>query len=158
MRSWGKNSKIHYDTLDKRLQRVLDRVLIEVADISITCGHRGQKAQNEAYYGRPQRSKLPWPKGKHNRLPSTAVDIQPYPMPREHQKLVMALSYIAGRLVQIGFEEGLTIRWGGDWDRDGSVLDQNFDDLFHFEIVETDNVESEDRSGPDIADTRLSRD
>jgi len=31
---------------------------------------------------------------------------------------------------------GVTLRWGGDWDRDTEVQDNSFDDLVHFEIVE----------------------
>ena len=31
---------------------------------------------------------------------------------------------------------GLKIRWGGDWDMDTQVKDNNFDDLPHFEIKE----------------------
>jgi len=27
------------------------------------------------------------------------------------------------------------LRWGGDWDRDTQVDDNNFDDLVHFELV-----------------------
>jgi len=136
MRKWGKASKEQYDTIDPRLQRVLDRVLQEVADISIIKGHRGQVEQNEAFYHRPQRSKLPWPKGKHNKFPSLAADIQPYPRPENLDKLTQGLSFIAGAACAIGREEGLDIRWGGDWDQDGSVLDNNFNDLFHLEIVE----------------------
>lgn len=134
MRNWGENSQAEYDTLDARLQKVMDRILQEVADISLLKGHRGQKEQNEAFYGDPQRSKLPWPKGKHNRNPSIAVDFQPYPRPESTGKLKTSLAYIAGAAVQIGRQEGLVIRWGGDWDRDGSLIDQNFDDLFHLEI------------------------
>jgi len=137
MRKWGEKSLAEYSTLDPRLQKVMDRVLQEVADISLLKGHRGQKEQNEAYYGDPQRSKLQWPNGKHNRLPSVAVDFQPYPKPESSGKLRTSLAYVAGAAVAIGRQEGLVIRWGGDWDKDGSLLDQNFDDLFHLEIAGT---------------------
>jgi hypothetical protein len=69
-------------------------------------------------------------------------------MPEREQKLLMALGYIAGRIIAIGLEEGIVIRWGGDWDRDGSVLDQKFDDLFHFEIVELPNDDDADKEVP----------
>jgi len=132
MRKWGKRSQQVRSELDPRFHRVLDRTLHEVADISLVCGFRNQKEQNEAFEN--GFSKVRWPDGKHNKQPSTAVDLQPHPMPAD-DKLVMALSYIAGHIVQIGREEGIIIRWGGDWDRDGDLLDQNFDDLFHFEVV-----------------------
>lgn len=136
MRKWGKGSVAVRETLDPRLQHYLDRVLLEVADITLICGHRGQAEQNEYFYGKPQRSKLPWPKGKHNKLPSLAVDFKPYPMPDRPEKLWASLAYVAGRIIQMAAEDGVCIRWGGDWDLDGDLTDQDFDDLFHLEIVD----------------------
>lgn len=136
MNIWGTKSLEVYATLDPRLQHYLDRVLQEVADISLVTGHRNQHDQNEAYYSTPQRSKLLWPKGKHNRLPSLAVDFQPYPYPAREEKLWASLAYVAGRLIQMAAQDGITIRWGGDWNSDGDLTDQNFDDLFHLEIVD----------------------
>lgn len=142
MRTWGERSAKVLSELDPRWKRVLERTRDEVADISLIKGFRGQKEQNEAF--ERGNSKVRWPDGKHNRWPSIAVDLQPYPYPPNDYKLIMALSYIAGRLVQIAVEEGLEVRWGGDWDRDGDVADQNFDDLFHFELVEKPNRDDTD--------------
>jgi peptidoglycan L-alanyl-D-glutamate endopeptidase CwlK len=136
MRVWGKRSQAAYDTLDPRMQHYCDRALQEVADISLLKGHRGQEEQDAAYYGTPQRSKLPWPKGNHNTLPSLAVDFQPYPKPENELKLWASLAYVAGRIIQMAAEDGVTIRWGGDWDQDGDLTDQNFNDLFHLELRE----------------------
>lgn len=144
MRGWSKASKEVYDTLDPRLQHYVDRALQEVADISLVCGHRGQAEQNEYYYSQPQRSKLPWPEGKHNKLPSLAVDFRPYPMPDRPEKLWASLAYVAGSIIQMAAEDGITIRWGGDWDSDGDLTDQSFDDLFHLEIVDAEAVVSVD--------------
>ena len=139
MRNWGEKSKAAYDTLHPTLQHYLDRVLHEVADISLICGHRDAIEQNKAYYGKPQRSKLPWPKGKHNSFPSIAIDFQPYPYPDSEPKLWASLAYVAGRMIEMAKMEGVTLRWGGDWDSDGDLTDQNFDDLFHIELVEKVN-------------------
>jgi hypothetical protein len=128
-----------YNELHPILQHYLDRALQEVANISLICGHRGQKEQNEKFENK--KSKVRWPHGKHNSLPSVAVDLQPYPMPTNDLKLFMALGHIAGRIIQMAATDGITIRWGGDWDRDGDVLDQDFDDLFHLEIRELPNAE-----------------
>jgi len=43
-------------------------------------------------------------------------------------------TYFAGYVVGIAYQMGLKIRWGGDWDMDTQVKDNNFDDLPHFEI------------------------
>ena len=139
-RGWGLKSRLVYKTLDSRLQHYLDRSLQEVADISLVCGHRTQKEQNIAYYSTPQRSKLAWPDGKHNKLPSLAVDFQPYPMPSRPEKLWASLAYTAGRIIQMAAEDGIIIRWGGDWDADGDLTDQTFDDLFHLEIIDADAI------------------
>jgi hypothetical protein len=132
MRRWGKRSEKVYLELDERLQRVLGRALREVADISLITGHRDQAKQNGFFLS--GHSKTPWPRSKHNKMPSLAVDLQPYPMPSRKEKLWASLAYIAGRIIQIGVEEGVALRWGGDWDGDGDLTDQNFDDLFHIEI------------------------
>ena len=135
MRSWGKQSQKVLSELDSRLVKYLDRALQEVADISLICGHRNQEDQMKAYFS--GNSKLMWPKGRHNSLPSKAVDFQPYPMPKDKAKLWAALAYVAGRIIQMAAEDGVRIRWGGDWDSDGDLTDQNFDDLFHLEVVDT---------------------
>ena len=37
----------------------------------------------------------------------------------------------------LNFDSKIThkIRWGGDWDSDGEIKDNNFDDLVHIEII-----------------------
>jgi peptidoglycan L-alanyl-D-glutamate endopeptidase CwlK len=132
--TWGKESKKQYDTIDPRLQRVLDRVCSEVCDIRILVGNRNKEDQDLAYA--TGRSKVRWPNSKHNALPSLAVDITPTPVNFKSQSLREELSYIAGALTAIARQEGITVRWGGDWDQDGDLEDNSFDDLFHFEIKE----------------------
>jgi len=151
MRTWSTKSAAVAITLDKTLLKVVTRIRDEVADISLLEGHRGQKKQNEYFYGQPQRSKLPWPKGKHNKYPSLAVDLQPYPRPERTGVLRETLAYIAGAATAIGREEGVTIRWGGDWDRDSQLGDQNFDDFFHLEVVlnETDHNDGSSNTAGD---------
>lgn len=134
MRKWSKKSKLVLDSLDPRLQRVMNRVLQEVADISLTSGHRGEEKQN--YLFEHGKSTVVWPNSKHNSNPSIAVDFQPYPYPFSEPKLWGALGYIAGRAMAIGAEEGVVLRWGGDWNGDGDVTNQTFNDLFHLEIKE----------------------
>jgi hypothetical protein len=131
MRTWSPKSQKVYDTLDPRLQKLVTRIRDEVCDITLVTGHRTKEEQNALY---PRYTKLKWPDGKHNKLPSVAVDLQPYPYPDYEPKLWGALGYIAGHAFRIAQEEGFSIRWGGDWDRDGDLTDQNFDDLFHLEV------------------------
>ena len=140
MRIWGRKSQRVYDTLDPRLQEWVTRVRDEVVDISLLYGHRDRETQNTMFEAGA--SKLRYPDSKHNRKPSLAVDLQPSPRPLKDNKLWGALGYIAGRGEDIAADMGLTLRWGGDWDRDGDLTDQDFDDLFHWEIVNESHTTS----------------
>lgn len=134
MRVWGKRSTTVYETLHPALQQTMDYVLREVADVSLLFGHRDEATQNHFYA--TGKSKLRYPHSKHNKLPSHAVDFQPYPVPEYEPKLWAALAYIAGRAIAHAAERGVTLRWGGDWNRNGDLTDQKFDDLFHLELIE----------------------
>ncbi len=132
-RKWGNRSKAVYDTLDPRLQDVMDYVLTQVADVSLLFGFRDEALQNHLFA--TGKSKLDWPDSRHNTYPSMAVDFQPYPYPKRDVKLWAALAYIAGRAIEYALSKGWTLRWGGDWNRNGDLTDQTFDDLFHLELV-----------------------
>jgi peptidoglycan L-alanyl-D-glutamate endopeptidase CwlK len=41
---------------------------------------------------------------------------------------------LAGVVFACASELGMEIRWGGDWDRDGDIRDNKFNDLYHFEL------------------------
>ncbi|MHC4370024.1 MAG: M15 family metallopeptidase domain-containing protein [Planctomycetota bacterium] len=132
---------------------MMTEVRDEVADISILTGHRGEHEQNQKFD--ENKSKVRWPDGKHNSLPSKAVDFQPYPLPRKKEKLWAALAYIAGRAMEIGKQNGLTVRWGGDWNGDGDLTDQNFDDLYHLEVEDPNGLYETDKSNMGGTDCRL---
>lgn len=70
-----------------------------------------------------------------------AVDVAPWPLKwpdRSSDEYVkqLALFYYFGGYV-LGYARGMKydVRWGGDWDGDREILDQNFDDLVHFEMI-----------------------
>lgn len=137
MRQWGDNSLRVRAQLHPDLVRIVDRILKEVADVSLISGHRGEEEQNELFHD--GKSTLEFPQSKHNAYPSMAVDLQPYPFPKEEKRLWGALGWIAGNALRIAQEEGVTLRWGGDWNRNGDLTDQKFDDLFHLEIVQCES-------------------
>lgn len=105
-------------------------LLIRDFDIRVVCGHRNEEKQNEAYES--GRSKLQWPKSKHNTYPSLAFDIIPWP---EGYDDIEKFYYMAGRAAQIADTLNISLRWGGDWDDDHDLKDQTFFDLCHFELV-----------------------
>ena len=130
-RHWGPRSKRVYNQLHPHLQEMCDYLLQNISDVSLITGHRDEATQNSLY---PAYTKVKWPNGSHNKYPSLAVDLQPYPYPQNEQNLREQLTYIAGRVVQWGIHTGVDIRWGGDWNRNGDITDNGFDDLFHFEV------------------------
>lgn len=123
-KSKGRLSSCHPD-----LQKIFNEV-IKYVDCSILEGHRNEKTQNK-YYDQG-RTKVRFPDGRHNTKPSRAVDVTPYPVDwddRERQTL------FAGFVLGLARQMGITLRWGGDWDRDFEVQDNRFDDFPHFELI-----------------------
>jgi len=130
MNKFSKRSLGKLSTCDKRLQDICNEVL-EVMDVTILEGHRDESAQNECVS--KGTSSLKWPKSKHNQLPSSAVDIAPYPISWSDKG---SFYILAGLMFGIAHTKGINLRWGGDWDKDWQRSDQSFHDLPHFEIVE----------------------
>tara|TARA_R100000908_G_C3738178_1_gene135402 strand:- start:348 stop:743 length:396 start_codon:yes stop_codon:yes gene_type:complete len=128
MPRFSKKSLSKLETCDKRLQDLFLRV-VKKFDCTIIEGHRSKDRQNKLFD--EGKSKLKYPKGKHNATPSKAVDVAPYPIDWNDRE---RFTYFAGYVVGIAYQMGLKIRWGGDWDMDTQVKDNNFDDLPHFEI------------------------
>ncbi len=127
---FGRRSLSRLDTVDKRLVEVL-KDAIRVYDFTIICGHRNEAAQNEAFA--TGTSKKRFPESKHNEFPSRAVDVAPWPIDWHDE---LAFARLWGIIEACAFRRGLRLRWGGDWDSDGSSTDQSFMDIGHLEIVE----------------------
>ncbi len=130
----GDTSKTRYNELAVQLQNLVDQIHAKVCTISILVGHRTQVEQDLAYARGT--SKVRWPLSKHNSKPSRAMDICPAPVNLKSQSLREELTFIAGAVRILALDMGLKVRWGGDWDKDGDLEDNTFDDLFHFELEE----------------------
>ena len=125
---FGKKSKERLNTCDSKLQKVFNEVIKHV-DCSVLEGHREKDRQNKLY--EEGKTKVKYPNGRHNRQPSSAVDVTPYPVDwgdRERQTL------FAGFVIGVASQMGINLRWGGDWDQDFQVVDNRFDDFPHFEL------------------------
>lgn len=136
MPQFSRISKQRLSTCDRRLQRMLNKI-IRYYDCKVLEGHRGKVKQNAAFA--KGASKLRWPLSKHNTNPSKAVDVSPYPIPhkwgedwKDRVKFYELKAIIFYEAERMGFK----IRYGGDWDMDGDYKDQTFDDLTHFEIID----------------------
>jgi peptidoglycan L-alanyl-D-glutamate endopeptidase CwlK len=125
---FGKASKAKLATVDSRLVEVLEEA-IKIIDFTVLVGHRGKEDQDKAVA--EGKSKLGWPNSKHNSLPSKAVDIAPYPIDWSDRE---RFTYLAGIVKGIAHSKGYKVVWGGDWNNNGELKDNSFDDLPHFQI------------------------
>lgn len=132
MPNFSKSSLAHLETCVPEIRGVLN-VVVKKFDCRVTCGRRGEEAQNAAYH--TGASKKKWPESVHNaEAPklSKAVDVIPYPVNWKDWK---RFHYFAGWVMATARSMGYVFRWGGDWDRDTDLRDQTFFDLPHFEYV-----------------------
>lgn len=158
MPKFGRISKKRLETCHPFIQEIFTEVVKSI-DCSILEGIRDKKTQDE--YFKIGRSTVQWPNSKHNINPpglSLAIDVSPYPIiwpdrdklfqstenklifNDELKKYNKALGqfYVFGMMVlKTASDLGIQLRWGGDWDGDYNIKDQNFDDLPHFELRST---------------------
>lgn len=117
-------------TCDMRIQKIMNEA-IKYIDFTILEGHRGEELQN--MYFEQGKSRLKFPNSKHNKIPSLAIDIAPYPIDwNDREKFY----YLAGVIRGIAGSMGIKIRHGGDWNSNNNFRDQTFFDLPHFELVD----------------------
>ncbi len=129
--SFSKLSTCHLD-----LQALFFEV-IKYFDCTIIEGYRNKADQEKAFAA--GNTQLHWPEGNHNRNPSMAVDVAPYPIDWTNSKrMYWFAGFVMGIAQKLKDEGRMThsIRFGGDWDRDDDIDDEKFKDLVHFDIVE----------------------
>ena len=124
MYKFGKRSRERLKGVDSRLVNVLNE-LIKIMDVTIIEGLRSKELQEQLLAQGKTKTKY----SKH--IEGKAVDLAPYPIDWEDREMI---HYMGGMLRGIGHSMGLKIRWGGDWDSDGDINDNKFDDLVHVEI------------------------
>lgn len=158
--SWGARSSQKLSTCHEDLQKVFNLAIKRSSvDVSIVEGHRPVERQKELYaIGRTvETHRKPVTKidgvtklGKHNEIPSKAIDFMIWSNNQEIRKRIAwdegHLAYFWGVLDSCAkelYEAGeIThlLRWGGDWDRDGVLyIDQDFDDAPHVELYKPKN-------------------
>jgi peptidoglycan L-alanyl-D-glutamate endopeptidase CwlK len=123
MPSFSDSSKSKLSTCHPKLQALFNEV-IKYRDCIILCGHRGQAEQIEAYQN--GRSKVKWPNSKHNKKPSLAVDVAPYPIDwQDKERFIRFAGFVEG----VASQMGIKIKWGGDF--------STFFDGPHFQLEES---------------------
>ena len=87
-------------------------------DCKVTDGHRGKAAQNSAY--KDGRSELEYPNSGHNKKPSLAIDVVPYPVDwNDRERFLLFRGRVYGVAEMMGIKLKKTISW----------------DLPHYELI-----------------------
>ena len=121
MPKFSKTSKEKLVTCHRDLQRLCNE-LIEYTDFTVICGHRTEEEQEEVYEN--GYSMVPYPMSKHNRFPSIAVDIAPYPIDWEN---VERWTIFVDMVKMLADKLGINIKCGRDF--------KSFKDYPHIELV-----------------------
>lgn len=111
----------------------LQTLVLEVAKqfpVTVICGHRSKAEQDVAFLA--GKSKVRWPNGQHNSLPSRAVDLAPDPIDWND---VRRFYYLSGYIRGVAERLGIKVRIGADWNGNFDIKDQNFHDLPHVELL-----------------------
>ena len=153
MARFGAKSKAQLDTLHPGLRAALEGV-IPWLDFSVREGYRSDEDQQTAYDAGVSNAKPG--ESLHNRYPSWAVDVYPYPLSqtefdefakhgRNAGPIFARFAMIAAAVTQAaregyidpkdGKRKFVELRWGADWDMDEKDLGAGFNDSPHIEIV-----------------------
>ena len=124
MPHFGKKSKERLKGVDNKLIKVLNE-LIKIMDVTIIEGVRSSERQEKLLKQGATKVKY----SKH--MEGKAVDLAPYPIDWDDLE---RFYYMGGMIRGIAKQLNVNVRWGGDWDSDGDVKDNGFDDLVHIEI------------------------
>jgi len=127
---FSRQSKAALATCHPDLRAVLTEA-VRFVDFTVLEGYRSKAKQDQAFES--GKSQVRWPNGKHNKLPSRAVDIAPYPIDwADTEAFVAVCNFIRG----VGATMGVELRWGGDWDSDWQTKDEKFRDYGHLELTD----------------------
>ena len=124
MPRFGRRSRDRLKGVNAKLVNVLNE-LIKIMDVTIIEGVRSKERQAELLEKGATKVKY----SRH--MEGKAVDLAPYPIDWNDRE---RFHYMGGMVRGIGQQLGVKIRWGGDWDSDGEIKDNKFDDLVHVEI------------------------
>ena len=128
----GNASREKLVTCHPRLQEIIEEAIsVTPYDFTVLEGHRSVELQQKAFRDGMSQIDGVSKMGNHNFTPSRAVDVAPWPIDWENLK---RFHILAGIILGVAGSMNVTLRWGGDWDRDGDFTDQRLHDLPHFEV------------------------
>lgn len=109
--------------------------VIKYYDCTVVYGYRNEQEQNEAY--EKGNSKLPFPRSNHNKSPSMAIDVLPYPIDwKNKERIILFAGFVLGIAEMLHMLGAIAhkVRWGGDWNQNHDSKDESFFDGAHFEL------------------------
>lgn len=118
MYKFSKRSLDNLSNVDKRLVDICNELIKEV-DFTVIEGHRSLERQLELYQQGFSQIDGITKKGKHNYLPSRAIDIIPYkkghnPFDGSKESNDM-FKDLAIRFKRVANKLNIKVEWGGDW-------------------------------------------
>ncbi len=127
---FSRHSLAQLRTCEDDLVMLCEETIRVGMDFRVIWGHRPKEVQNAAF--NRGFSKKRWPNSLHNRYPSLAIDVAPWPI--DWEDLVRFHALVALFRATAFFLE-LPIRVGLDWDGDFDFQDQSFVDYGHIELA-----------------------
>lgn len=130
MPQFGEKSRVQLSSIHPKLQRLLCTA-IKYVDFSIIEGHRLKERQEQLF----TEGKTKTMQSRHLSYPSEAADIAPSPYPDlNNPKDIKQIYYLQGIIAGIALMMDLKIRFGGDWDQNFDIRNDDFQDSFHIEL------------------------
>lgn len=124
MFKYSKKSLENLNSCDEKLIRLFSEAIkTSPMDMTILSGYRGKKEQDRLQL--EGHSQLIFPRSMHNKKPSLAVDVIPYPIHWEKIEQFRILSY---HIKIIAWKLDIKVDFGGDW--------KNFVDWPHWQLVQ----------------------
>ena len=140
MYKYGRASQSKLDTCHPQLVGLANRALqLSPYDITIVHGWRGRDVQNALFDSAASQKRFPH--SMHNNVDaqskpcSLAIDFAPWVSNKINWNDTHIFAIIAGCFHAAAKELEIRIRYGGDWDSDGSTQDQTLMDWGHIEIL-----------------------
>lgn len=122
MYKFSSKSKDALSTCHPDIIKVCERV-IQDYDFSVIEGYRDRERQDKMVA--EGFSQLYWPGSYHNKWPSRAVDIIPYPTGYD---VIEEFFVLATHVYKVCLELDVKLEWGGHW--------ESFKDYPHWQLVE----------------------
>lgn len=137
--SFGRKSNEKLITGCEEIQILATRALkLSPYDFTLIWVWRGEEVQDGLF--KTGASQKKFPDSKHNfmvddRPSSHALDFGPWVNGTIPWDDIPIFAVIAGCFYAAGQQSGIKVRWGGDWNGNGSSKDQKLMDYGHIEVV-----------------------